>query len=108
MPELEAQIREFIDSGAAPVSAHEAMGRVTTGNSVPTAKWSPRTTRVQRRFAWAWLSLVVVLVVVLVVAVRVASRSSGVRPAGPAPGQVDLIATPKGWVPVDFGDAQIS
>ncbi len=106
MPDLDEQIRGFIDSGATPVSAHEVMGRAPSDHEVPSPIWSPRTSRVQRRIAWAWLSLVVILVVVLVVAVRIASTSSGVRPASPAPDEVNLAVTPTGWVPIDFGDAQ--
>src|SRR3984957_865979 len=61
-----------------------------------------------RRLAVAWLGVVAVLVVALVVGLRFSSspKSNGLNTAGKV--AVDVNATPKGWVPVDYGDVQIS
>ena len=106
--DLSERLVAILDSGPRPVSADRAIEMANRERSRITTEIPYRWHRSPRRTAWAWLVLVVALVVVLVVAVRVASEPSGVRPASLVPSPVDLAATPKGWVPVDFGSAQVS
>jgi hypothetical protein len=106
--ELKERLLTLFGPGPEPVTAEEVINRVADAHRVPSLRLAPRSTHARRRVAWAWSSVVVALVVVLVVAVRVESQPSGVRPASSVPDQVDLAATPKGWVPVDYGDARLS
>jgi hypothetical protein len=106
--ELKERLLTLFGPGPERVTADEVMSRVTDTHPVTSLKWSLRGTRVRRGVAWAWSSVVVALVVCLVVAVKVESEPSGVRPASSVPDQVDLAVTPRGWIPVDYGDARLS
>jgi hypothetical protein len=106
--ELRERLLTLYGSGPDPVSADEVINRVTKGDTLSASAWAPRRPQTPRRSAWAWLVIVVALIVVLVVAVRIESGPSNTRPVSPVANQVDLDVTPRGWAPVDFGNAQIS
>jgi hypothetical protein len=64
--------------------------------------------RVPRRTALVWLAVIVALVVLLV-GFRFASSQSSSKPVNQSPALiVGSRLTPRGWVPVDYGNLQVS
>ena len=90
------------------VSADEAMRR-SSMRETSSAVFSARPpSRLPRRTVLAWLGAIILLVAILV-GFRVASSGSPSKPVIHVPTPpVETSLTPKGWVPVDYGNLQIS
>ncbi|MFZ0665562.1 MAG: hypothetical protein WAM97_07385 [Acidimicrobiales bacterium] len=102
------QLLAILEAGPEPVTAEEAMARVTVQRTP--VVFNRQASRLPRRTAIAWLAIVIILVVVLVVGFRVAGKSTPteVTPADRLSVAVDVSVTPAGWTPVDFGNLQLS
>ncbi len=110
MPEqndLRDSLIAILDGGPPSVTADEAIARADDARAVTSTTPRYRPARLPRRGALAWLAAVIVLVSVLV-GVRVASSGSGSAPAHPGPGSSKSLPFAKNWVPVDYGDVQVS
>jgi hypothetical protein len=105
MHDLDEQIRALVDAGAKPVSAGEVLAGWSSNG--PTR----RRNALRRRpvaVTIAMVAAVLILAVVLIVGFR---STPSQKPAGVGSvnlPSVDLTATPKGWAPVEYGDAQVS
>lgn len=98
MPDLDEQIREFIDSGATPVTAAEVIAAHESAPSTPSAGpryRHPRRIRSYAIGATAIATAICVLIVVLVVGVS-SSKPTLVAPTRPA-------GVPAPWQKVTFG-----
>lgn len=110
--ELRDRLVALFGPGPEPVTADEAMSRVTYHHGVLSLKWSPRKSRTPRRTAFLWLGGVVVLIVVLVLGFGAGLGSNGGSnpPTGTGPGWHQItfgglrLSVPTGW-PVRSEDA---
>jgi hypothetical protein len=97
MPDLDEQIREFIDSGAMPVTAAEVIASHQLSPSTPGVRYRyPRRMRSYAIGATAMAAAICVLVVVLVFGVASSSKPTVNTPSRPA-------GVPATWQKVTFG-----
>lgn len=100
MPDLAEQIRDYVEDRITSVTAREVI------ESTPRSGYVARSASFKRYGvgAVAMVAAIVILITALVLGFRTSSSGS----TGVPPVPVDIGATPHGWLPVDYGDLQIS
>lgn len=109
---VKRQLRAMVDGSVIPVSPSEAMLRTSSPSKKSRQVWHPTS---HRLIVVAVAAAIVVVFFVPLPSLSLFNRLTGNPATTSTTGNhsktlasVDLSATPAGWVPVDYGDVQIS